>query len=330
MKNILVIRLSSIGDIILTTPVLRELATAFPGFEIDYCTKAPFTVLLSGNPHINKVFSVDDPPSGSYDLVVDLQNNIRSKRIIRHVQAGEVRKYRKQNWKKLLLVKTRIDITGSYRSVVDRYREELIALGVKPDEHGCELFPSNADRTFASAAAGSGLPVLALCFGAMHASKRYPPEKLAGVLSLLFNSMDFKAILLGGKDDVPHALAIMKALPETYRKNVVDLSGQCSLLQSAAFLERADAVLSNDTGLMHMASCFGKKIFVIFGSSVKAFGFLPYHVPFELFENEGLDCRPCSHYGRDRCPEGHFSCMNDIREEDIAEKVLDYFKTQRS
>lgn len=330
MKKILVIRLSSIGDIILTTPVLRELATTFPGSEIDYCTKAPFKVLLSGNPHLNNLFTVDAPPSGSYDLVVDLQNNIRSKRIIRQVQAGVVKSYRKRNWKKLLLVRTRIDLTGTYRSVVDRYREELIASGVKPDEHGCELFPSNADRIFASTALGSGVPVLALCFGAMHASKRYPPEKFARLLSLLFTSMDLSVILLGGKDDIAHAHAIMQALPETERKNVIDLAGKSSLQQSAAVLERADAVLSNDTGLMHMASCFGKKIFVIFGSSVKAFGFLPYHVPYELFENAGLDCRPCSHFGRDRCPEGHFRCMNDIREEDIAEKVLDFFKTQRS
>lgn len=330
VKKILIIRLSSIGDIVLTTPVVRELAEAFPGSVIDYCTKTPFTVLLSGNRHINELFTVDCPPAGSYDLVVDLQNNIRSKRIIRNVQAGAVKRYRKKNWKKLLLVRARIDVTGGYRSVVDRYRDALHEFGIQPDERGCELFPSSADRIFASAATGTGLPVLALCFGAMHASKRYPPEKFAGVLSMLFKSMDLKVILLGGKDDVTHAADIMNALPETYRMNVTDLSGKSSLMQSAAVLERADAVLSNDTGLMHMASSFGKKIFLIFGSSVQAFGFLPYHVPFELFENAVLRCRPCSHVGRDHCPEGHFSCMNDIREDEIAAKIAGYLKSLRS
>jgi heptosyltransferase-2 len=98
-------------------------------------------------------------------------------------------------------------------------------------------------------------------------------------------------------------------------------------METAAVLQKVDAVLTNDTGLMHMASAFTKPLFVIFGSSVSEFGFLPFHTPYELFEVAGLDCRPCSHIGRDSCPEGHFRCMNDISETRIAEAVVATLKS---
>ncbi len=118
----------------------------------------------------------------------------------------------------------------------------------------------------------------------------------------------------------------MNALPDAYRSMVVNLAGNCSLMQTAALLQQADAVLCNDTGLMHMASAFGKKLFVLFGSSSAAFGFLPYHTPYDLFEVDGLHCRPCSHIGRDHCPKGHFRCMNDLSQSLIAGKILDYLQ----
>ncbi|ACD89244.1 MAG: glycosyltransferase family 9 protein [Chlorobium limicola] len=331
VKKILVIRLSSIGDIILTTPLLREVSAAFPGARIDYCVKSPlFVVLLTENPNLHALYTLEAPPSGSYDLVIDFQNNLRSRRLVATLQAGRVIRYRKRNWKKLLLVKSRIDLTGPYRSVVDRYRDSLSDCKVKADALGCELYPSAADRSFAHSLPDAGGFRLAVCFGAMHASKRYPPVNFAAVLSALFTAMPVQAVLLGGADDAPYAELIMQALPERFRQRVVDLAGKCALMQSAAVLECSDAVLTNDTGLMHMASAFGKKLFVLFGSSVAAFGFLPYHTKFELFEVSGLRCRPCSHIGRDRCPEGHFRCMNDIDEGVVSGKIIDYFNTLRS
>jgi len=328
VKTILVIRLSSIGDIVLTTPLLRELAVRWPGARIDYCTKLPFVALLRGNPHIQTIYTVVDPPSGSYDLVVDLQNNLRSRRIASNVIAKKQVCYKKGNWRKLLLVKTGMDFSGPYRSVADRYRCTVADFGVEADSGGCELFPSDSDRAFASSI-GSDTPLLGICFGAMHYSKRYPPEKFAGVLIRLFDKLPVQAALLGGPDDAPFAGELLRALPEQFRKRVLDLSGRCTLMQTAAVLERCDAVLTNDTGLMHMASAFGKQLFVLFGSSVPAFGFLPYHTPFELFEVPGLRCRPCSHIGRDFCPEGHFRCMNDISEDAVAAAIIEYFNTVR-
>ncbi|MBM3422431.1 MAG: glycosyltransferase family 9 protein [Chlorobi bacterium] len=329
VKTILVIRLSSIGDIILTTPLLREVAAAFPGARVDYCTKEPFRLLLAGNPHINALFTTEKPPAGRYDLVVDLQNNIRSRKLVRKLDAGTTVRYRKRNWMKLLLVKTGIDLSGEYRSVVERYREPVAGLGVRGDNGHCELYPSTEDRVFASTLPECDGPRFALCFGAMHASKRFPPVKFARLLSLLSESMPLQILLLGGPDDTRYAAEILQNLPSPLHERVIDLSGRCSLMQTAAVLERCDGVLCNDTGLMHMASAFGKQLFVLFGSSVPAFGFLPYHTPFELFGVPGLRCRPCSHIGRDFCPEGHLRCMNDISEDAVVGAILEYFNTVR-
>lgn len=324
---VLFIRLSAIGDIVLSTPLLRELATAFPEARISFCTKAPFIDLLTANPRIERCYTPDTlPPGSSYDLVVDLQNNARSRSIVRRVHAGKVVRYRKRNWKKWLLVKFRIDMTGAYRSVPDRYREAFSGFAVRPDDRRCELYPSSDDRVYAGTLPASPAYRLAVCFGAMHASKRYPPVKFAGVLSRLFDGLPIQVVLLGGVSDAPFAADLLGFLPNRHRDRVIDLSGRCTLMQTAAVLESSDAVLCNDTGLMHIASAFGKQLFVLFGSSVPAFGFLPYHTPYTLFDVPGLRCRPCSHIGRDHCPEGHFRCMNDIGEAAVADAIISHFQ----
>ena len=326
-KTILVIRLSSIGDIILTTPLLRRLQVAYPDARIDYCTKPSFTSLLASNPRISTIYTHDHPPLEAYDLVVDLQNNIRSRRIIGKLTACRVVRYRKENWKKWMLVQFKIDLYGSARSVVERYQDELHEFGVKSDPQGCELYPSEADRSYADRFFTEQSKTLALCFGAKHFTKRYPPRHFVSLLELLLGESPFQVLLLGGREDAEHASEIMNMLSASSRRRVVNLAGSCSLMQTAAILERSDAVLTNDTGLMHMSSAFGKKLFVLFGSSSRSFGFLPYHTPYDLFEVEGLRCRPCSHIGREQCPKGDFRCMNDLSESLIAAHIVDYFAT---
>jgi len=326
IKKILVIRLSSIGDIVLTTPLLRSLKVAWPDARIDYCTKAPFVSLLAENPRLSALYTLEAPPTGAYDLVVDLQNNLRSHAIVRSLRSQHVVHYRKANWKKWLLVQCKINLYGPYWSVVDRYRDALKEFALSADSLGCELYPSFSERAFASTFFDGNQKTLALCFGAKHFTKRYPPHSFAALLTLLLSEMPLQVLLLGGKEDAPQALEIMAALPEVLRPMVLNLAGSCSLMQSAAILERSDGVLCNDTGLMHIASAFGKKLFLLFGSSSAFFGFLPCQAPYDLFEVEGLRCRPCSHIGRDRCPKGHFRCMLDLSQSVIARKILDHLK----
>ncbi|MEI7934462.1 MAG: glycosyltransferase family 9 protein [Chlorobiaceae bacterium] len=325
IKKILVIRLSSIGDIVLTTPLLRSLQRTWPEASIDYCTKAQFTSLLAANPRISAIYTLEVPPTDGYDLVVDLQNNLRSHAIVRSLDKRHLVYYRKANRKKWLLVQCKINFYGSYRSVVDRYRDALKKFTLSGDSLGCELYPSSSERVFACTFFDGGKKTLALCFGAKHFTKRYPPGNFATLLTLLLRAEPLQILLLGGKEDAQQAAEIMAALSDQFQPMVVNLAGNCSIMQTAAILERCDAVLCNDTGLMHIASAFGKKLFVIFGSSSPAFGFLPYHAPYELFQVEGLPCRPCSHIGRELCPRGHFRCMNDLSITLIAEHILDHF-----
>lgn len=326
IRSILVVRLSAIGDIVLTTPLLTELQRAFPQARIDYCTKAPFATLVAANPAVTSVMmpeSID--PGSSYDLVVDLQNNRRSHALLRKVRAGAVRRYRKSNWKKLLLVQFKINLSDGYRSVVERYGAALEGFVPKVSAP-CALYPSPEDHAFAAEAIGSADPVLAVCFGATHYTKRYPPLRFARIIEQVCASTQARVLLLGGKEDEADAGTIADALPEAVRNRVQVLAGKTTLMQSAALLAASSLVLCNDTGLMHMASAFSRKLFVIFGSSVREFGFMPWGTGYELFETDGLDCRPCSHIGRATCPKGHFRCMSDIPPERIATRIIETIK----
>ncbi len=326
IKKILVIRLSSIGDIVLTTPLLRHLNKACPEAQIDYCTKSTFVSLLASNPRLTSIYTTELLPSGNYDLVVDLQNNFRSRAIVQSLQAGRIVQYSKENWKKWLLVHFKLDLNGKYRSVVDRYLHALKKVGISGDRQGCELYPSSQEKAVAAPFFEGGGNTIALCFGAKHFTKRFPPKQFATLISHLLDKKPLQLLLLGGTEDAPYATEILNTLPNRIRSMVINLAGRNTIMESAAILERCDAVLSNDTGLMHIASAFGKKLFVLFGSSSASFGFLPYHTQYDLFEVKGLSCRPCSHIGRDRCPKGHFRCMNDHSPALIAEQILDYLK----
>lgn len=330
VRTILVVRLSAIGDIVLTTPVLAELHRALPQARIDFCTKAPFAPLVASNPAVASVVTPESiSPGASYDLVVDLQNNRRSRKLIRTLRAGKVTRYHKRNWKKLLLVQFKINVSDGYQSVVERYGEVLAGIAPKVTAP-CALYPSPEDRTFAAGALGADGPVLAVCFGANHFTKRYPLEHFARIMELVTSQTPARVLLLGGKEDEPEAAKLIAMLPESARSRVLSLAGKATLMQSAALLSGVDAVLTNDTGLMHIASAFGKKLFVIFGSSVKEFGFMPWGAEYELFETQGLSCRPCSHIGRSSCPKGHFRCMTEIAPERIANRIVETLNQRSS
>ena len=329
IRSILVIRLSSIGDIVLTTPIVQELRRAFPGARIDFCTKEPFVPLLAGNPALSSVRTPEGLMGIAYDLALDLQNNRRSHAILRNLDIGTLRRYRKGNWKKLLLVRFKMNLyRDGYRSVVLRYGATLEGVSGAVTS-SCALFPAREDRDFALGTLKGSVPVLAVCFGANHLTKRYPEARFAAVIERVAALTPVRVVLLGGKEDVAGGERIKALLPAAVRGQVRSMAGVTTLMQSAALLERSDLVLCNDTGLMHMASAFGKKLLVLFGSSVKEFGFLPWNAPFELFEAEGLACRPCSHIGRDSCPKGHFHCMNDIAPERVASRIVELLRQSR-
>jgi len=325
IRNILVIRLSSIGDIVLTTPVLRRLHAAYPEASIDYCIKSSYASLVKASPYLNNVYTSDAPPEGHYDIVVDLQNNLRSRSLQQSISFDRLYRYKKRNWKKLLLVRAGLDLFDTTESVVDRYMASFEGSAVTGDDKGCELWLNEDDRNYAASVSDSDGLQLAVCFGANHLTKRYPPQKFASVVERLVREFRLRVFLLGGAEDIPQAEEMLAAISPGSASRVMNLAGMTSLTESAAVMDMCDAVLTNDTGLMHIASAFEKQLFVLFGSSVAQFGFLPYNTPYALFEVQDLKCRPCSHIGRDHCPKGHFRCMVDIAEQSVAEGISDYF-----
>ena len=312
LKKILVVRFSSIGDIVLTSPVVRCIKTQL-GAEVHFLTKEIYSSIAENNPHISRVISIKSKVSEvknellaeNYDFVVDLHHNLRSsfvKRLLKKPAAS----FPKLNIQKWLLVNAHINRLPDIH-IVDRYFETVKSLNVKNDLKGLDFFIPAKDEVHLSA-----LPVshqknfIAFSAGAKFATKQLPVEKIISII----NRMNRPVILLGGKEDFDRSEKIKNECGEL----VYNASGKYNLNQSASILKQADRVITHDTGLMHIASAFHKKIYSVWGNTVPAFGMYPY-LPGDgskIIETKNLDCRPCSKIGFDNCPKGHFKCMMNI------------------
>ena len=328
--KILVIRFSSIGDIVLTTPVIRTLKTQVSEIEIHYLTKEQNGPIVENNPYVDKVWRLTDSLTSltaklreeQFDWVIDLHNNLRS-RMVRLLLGRPSRSFDKLNLLKWLLVNTKINRLPN-RHIVDRYMDTVAHLGVKIDALGLDYFIPEKDEVEVE-----WLPpthrngFVAVVIGGKHATKRLPMNRLIE----LCDRINKPIVLLGGKEDeqVGEEIASFfkvsaigsdreRVLREDLGKKaeVYNACGKFNLNQSASLLKEAVVVFSHDTGLMHIAAAFGKKIYSIWGNTIPEFGMYPYRTQFVIFENKKLKCRPCSKIGFDSCPKKHFKCMNDV------------------
>lgn len=308
--RILVIRLSSLGDVLLTTPVLRCLKKQLPHVELHLATRPQCAQLIANNPYIDKIIEVDKDFSdygifkGRYDWIVDLHNNRRSKRIRK--SAGEKTKsviYRKENLHKFIYIWTKINVMSGMH-VVDRYMHAVSTLGVKADNEGLDLFLDNVDRTnikgLCDTIAKEEQYVVFAC-GAQHSTKRIPPEKLLQLAEMI----DSKVLLLGDKNDRNRIDQCSAVKPD----NVLNLCGETTLMQSAAIVEKASAVVTPDSVMMHISAALRRPVFAIWGATAPSFGFTAFRTDRRDFVAERLWCHPCSRMGSERCPLGHFKCM---------------------
>lgn len=329
LRKILVIRLSSIGDIILTSPFLRVFKAAHPGCELHFITRREYGELLEHDPHIDRLMLVDVSAGRGglealnlslmreqYDAVFDLHNNFRSRRL-RNGLSPHPHRINKRGLRRLLLVAAHINTYGDVLAVPDRYIETASRYGVAPDGEGPRLFLSEEIREAArtkllEAGVVPDVPSLGCCPGSRHFTKRWPEENY-GELARMLTAEGTSLLLFGGEEDCGTAAAIRMAAPG----RVHDLTGRLTLLETAAAMEHCRAVIANDSGLMHMATAMRRPVVALFGSTVREFGFFPYHSPAAILETEGLRCRPCTHIGRARCPKGHFACMRAITPRDV-------------
>lgn len=319
----LVIRFSSIGDIVLTTPVLRCLKEQFEGkVSIHFLTKRIFFPILENNPHIEKLHGIDkstnevmdDLLKEDFDFVIDLHNNLRSLRVKRKLKLADL-SFNKLNWEKWLIVNLKIDKLPK-EHIVDRYLATLKPWGIKADGKGLDYFLSEKVESIELPVFFDS-PYIALTVGGGHATKTMPVDRLIA----LIDKLGLKVVLLGGDEDIEKAKIIEKACSD----KVWNACGKYSLSESALIVKKSALVISHDTGLMHIAASFSKSIISMWGNTIPEFGMYPYmpQCPERsvIIEVSDLSCRPCSKLGYDKCPKKHFKCMNEIDLDLISERA---------
>ena len=311
--KILVVRFSSIGDIVLTTPVVRTIKEQI-GAEVHYLTLSLYKNIVRNNPYIDKVYlinkNIDEEvinlKNEHYDLLVDLHHNIRTAMLKSKLDIYS-KSYRKLNIQKWFLTTFKINILPKIH-VVDRYFETIAHLGIINDNKGLDFFLSEEDKVIDNEYAQLiKKDYLAFVIGGRHKTKMLPANKIISICK----KINERIILIGGKEDFETGEQIVNGT-----KNSINSCGKFSIGQSAYLIKKAKYVFTNDTGMMHIAAAFKKKIYSVWGNTIPGFGMTPYlaNSASKIIEVRDLFCRPCSKIGFDRCPKGHFNCMNRIDE----------------
>ena len=321
----LIIRFSSIGDIVLTSPVVRCLKTQFPDAEVHFLTKKRNADLLQANPYIDQIHLLDKSLSDiiqtlkaeNFDYVIDLHNNLRSLAVKLRLKVKSY-SFNKLNFRKILLTKFKLN-TMPEGHIVERNLETLRHFNILNDGKGLEYFIPLEDEFNRSELPDNFLNgYVAIVLAGTYPTKKLPVEKYKKLISE--SSIPF--VLLGGKSERTMAANIL----EWNTGNVIDFTGKLRINQSASLVKNARLVISNDTGLMHIAAAYHKKILSVWGNTSPELGMYPY-LPdegSEILEVKGLSCRPCSKLGYHECPKKHFRCLNDIPED----RIIDWVKRE--
>lgn len=326
MHAILVIRLSSLGDVVLATPLVRQLARTYPDAVIDVAVAERFAAVWQYNPYVRRVWAVppgrpdaasdalklsmlESLPLGTYDGIVDLQHNVRSRMLRKGLghTVGVAPKHRLEKLAMVWLKRKPAVVTP----IGARYRAAAAGLPLVFDTDGPEVWLEE------EAARGYYLPVhrqvprrrrIAIAVGARHATKQWPVDRFAALCRTLVDDHGITPVLVGGADDVATATAVAAAVGG----GVERADGSTSVHTTCRILDGCDAIVTNDTGVMHLAAARRLPTVAIFGSTVPELGFAPVGTPHVIVQQD-VACRPCSHIGRTTCPRGHFLCMTAIQ-----------------
>jgi ADP-heptose:LPS heptosyltransferase len=309
-RKFLIIRFSSIGDIVLTTPVIRNLRKKYPAASIHYLTKKKFAGIVQSNPYLDKVVllkedikdTIEELENENYDHIIDLHHNLRTLRIKNSLRKIPFYSFNKLNIEKWIYTNFKINLLPK-QHIVDRYMATVTKLGVVNDNLGLDYFIPEGDSL-----KEGDLPFshthgyIAIAIGAAHNTKKLPVEKLQELVKRITHPI----VLLGGSEDFSNG----EKIAESDTVKIYNACGKFSLNESADIVRNATLVISHDTGMMHIAAAFKKKILSVWGNTVPSFGMVPYQTSYEVFQVNKLWCRPCSKTGFDKCPLGHFKCMN--------------------
>ena len=337
LHKTLVIRLSSVGDIVLSSPLLRSLHRHFPDCQIDFLVKSEYADLVRHNVHVARV--LEFPAHGTlgdvirmrrtvrksgYDLIIDIHDSLRSRLIA--AGARDLCRVNKRKIARTLLVLFKIDCYarfGGSPGVAERYLETVSRYGVRADAGELELFfPQGSNRAAEAVLASEGIPpdarLIGVCPTSRHANKIWPLERFAEAAGRLAAARSAPVVIFGAMEERERCNAVADRIVRTCPGvRAVSLAGRISLLETAAAMDRCSIVLTNDSGLMHIASARSVPVVAIFGPTVRQFGFFPPGRTGTVVEHGALSCRPCTHIGRADCPKGHFRCMKEISVESV-------------
>ncbi len=360
INKILIIRFSSLGDVVLATPLIRWLRQHFPEAELDFLVRQEYAELLHHNPGIDQLIEFDVKPgfnslrklknrlkSSNYDVVLDIHNNLRSRYLCLGMASffsgTRILRIRKQQFIRLLLVKFKINLYrrlyGRVIPVWEKYLRTAKPLvgkmetgdslpgdtnpsGRRTGQTGrLEILLSDEAVNRAEKIKEDLLknkPYITLAPGAKHFTKRWPAEYYSELIKRIFQETKIEAVLIGGDDDVEVSENILKGFDD---EAVMSLVGQLSIQETAAVIKGSSLLITNDSGLMHVADALAVPLIAIFGSTVEELGFFPGGPEAIVIQNSGLYCRPCSHIGRSHCPKTHFRCMQEITPEIVWQTV---------
>lgn len=324
--KILIIRFSSIGDIVLTTPVIRCIKQQLPNAEIHFLTKESFSGILQGNPYIYQQHYLRNSIKATvsklkmvrFDYIIDLHNNQRTI-AIKRLMGVKSYSFSKLNIRKWLMVNFKVNKLPDVH-IVDRYLATVKKLGVVNDGKGLEYhIPPAQHISIENLPATHQNGFVAIVIGAKHFTKRYPLDLLIELCKLIKQPI----VLLGGQEDKDVGNDIVYGATGA---QVYNACGLYNLNGSASIVGQARVVVSNDTGLMHIAAALQKPIVSVWGNTIPEFGMYPYYgrestLKPIIIENKDLGCRPCSKIGFDACPKKHFKCMREIAPSEIAQQV---------
>ena len=314
--KILIIRLSSLGDIILTTPLVQELRKKYPDARIDFVVKKEYAEIVEQLPWLSTIYTIDttkgneeipklknDLKKNNYDHILDLHNNFRSIKLRKGI-GGKIHIINKRTFKRWLLVKTKINLFKNEPDIIGRYFETAQELGITDTGNGV---------TFGKEFLRSHIKKAAICPGAKHWNKRWVPEYYVEVAKDLIGR-GYQIEFFGSAEENEYITEIASQLPQD---KITNLCGKIPLAELPQRMAECSPAITNDSGLMHVAAAVGISTISIFGPTVGEFGFMPRNKDVTIVENLNLDCRPCTTIGLDHCPKGHFKCMKEITPEKV-------------
>lgn len=296
-------------------------------------------MVMESNPYVDKIHLLQDDwgkmiaqlKEENFDYIIDLHNNLRTLRVKKDLKIPSF-SFNKLNIQKLIFVKLKWNVMPKNLHIIDRYMETVQSFGVQNDGKGMDYFiPKDQEINEKDIPASHHLGYIAIVIGASYFTKKLPVYKLQE----LCRAIDHPIILLGAKEESAEGELIASVDPI----KVYNACGKFSLHESADLVRKSKLVIAHDTGLMHIAAALKKPVIAIWGSTTPSFGMVPYYgenylaghaQPYDDVQVHKLWCRPCTKFGRKKCPQGHFKCMKKISIEEVVRKVNKRLSLQSS